>query len=651
MRRIFPGSPAITTACLLMLLAAASAEGQGKFGAGGGLDFGDLGGGGLNGFDPLGGLAPSGELVAFTARFTAAEGETPALVEVTAEVAVGYHIYSVTQPKGGPQATKLELDEVAGVERIGEWVADPKPDVHFDKDLWEDLPLEEHIGRVTWRAPILLPEGVNTESLKISGSVKGQACTETACNPIKAAFVAELAPPGSIEPIPFEQPGVASTTSPASAAGADQRSLSGAEASVSLPWVITLALLGGLILNFMPCVLPVIGLKVLSFAEQAGHDRRRVFAMNLAYVAGLMSVFLLLAGLTAFAGYGWGELNTHNEYKIGIVVLVFAMALSFLGVWEIPIPGFAGGKGANSLQKEGYDGAFFKGVFTTILATPCSGPLLGSAIGYCLGKPTWVTFVVFSAIGLGMAAPYLLIGMFPSLVRFLPKPGQWMETFKQVMGFVLMAAAVYFLSTVSQPLRLPLLVALVAVGFACWLIGSTPLTASASKRAGSWLGGLATCVAVSWAAFTLIGPSKHELPWLPFTPATLEAAKGQGDIVMVDFTADWCPTCKLNSKWAINTEEIARVVADNNVTPILADWTDESEAIKNMLNALGSDSIPFLAIYPADRPDQPILLPDVITEGQLLKALASAGAVKSNPEATAEPQIEIGEARSAATLR
>ncbi|CAN0381929.1 unnamed protein product, partial [Ectocarpus sp. 4 AP-2014] len=159
-----------------------------------------------------------------------------------------------------------------------------------------------------------------------------------------------------------------------------------------------------------------------------------------------MAVFMLLASLAAFASYGWGELNTHATYRIGMVVFVFAMALSFLGVWEIPLPGFAGGKGANELQqKEGFSGAFFKGAFTTILATPCSGPFLGPVFVYLISQSTAITFLMFAAIGLGMASPYLLIGAFPNLVRFLPKPGAWMETFKQLMGFVLMGTAVYFL--------------------------------------------------------------------------------------------------------------------------------------------------------------------------------------------------------------
>ncbi|MEQ8848212.1 thioredoxin family protein [Botrimarina sp.] len=608
-------------------------------------------GGVFDGLD-FGAGQPDGELVTVSARFTAPTETSPAMLAVTAKVADGYHIYSVTQAKGGPQPTKLSINEGSGVRRVGDWVADPPPEKHTDEQIWPGLVLEEHTGEVTWRAPIALPEGADPAGLKISGEADLQACTEVACNAVEATFLAELAPPGSIEPPPFAQPGAPSPTGGESAAMADA-------ASGGLAVKLGFALLGGLILNLMPCVLPVIGLKVLSFAEQAGHDRRRVLTMNLAYSAGLISVFLLLAVLASLAqlglakqSFGWGELYTLSWFKVSMVVLVFAMALSFLGVWEIPIPGFAGVGKANDLQaKEGYSGAFFKGVFTTVLATPCSGPFLGPVFGYTLSQPPAITALIFLFVGLGMAAPYLLIGAFPSLIKVLPKPGAWMVTFKQLMGFVLMATVVYLIATLGESVYLPTLATLVGVGFACWWIGSTPLTKSAAARARAWGLGITTAVVTGFASFWALGPSDHELPWVPFSPATLEAAKSQGDTVLVDFTADWCPTCKYNSRFVINTEGVARVVRENGVTPILADWTDRSETIKQTLERLGSRSIPFLAIFPADRPDDPILLPDVLTEEQLLEALASAGAVKANPQATAGPEIEIGEARPAGALR
>lgn len=628
---------------LTALLSAAPAPGQFQFNPSGGDAF-------ALPAEPGSEEPDAADLVRFTARLAPAGDGAPAMIEVTATIAEGYHIYSLTQPEGGPQRTVLRLDDASGVRLAGDWVADPAPKTHVDEEAWIGLTIEEHFDAVTWRAPVTLPPGADPASLSVTGVADLQVCTETTCRDIEGApFAAEVVAAGSIPTVTgaSRPAGTASPTEPAAAATPAPAEV---DAGVLVSTLLA-ALVGGLILNLMPCVLPVIGLKVLSFAQQAGHKRGKVLAMNLAYTAGLMSVFMALAALAAFASYGWGELYTHTEFKVAMVALVFAMGLSFLGVWEIPIPGFAGGREANQLQqKEGYSGAFFKGVFTTILATPCSGPFLGSAIGYTLTQPAWVTFLVFGAIGLGMASPYLVIGAFPNLVRSLPKPGAWMETFKQLMGFVLMATVVYLISTVSKDYYLPVLTLLVAIGFACWWVGSTPITASGAKRTTAWVGGFASVAAVGWLAFALLGPSEHGLAWKPFSQAALASAQQRGKPVLVDFTADWCLTCKLNLKRAIDTERVRDVVESNGVTPLLADWTDKSDEIKKTLAHLGSRSIPLLAIYPPGK-DEPIVLRDLISEDQLLAALAEAGAVRDNSAATAMPEIEIGVTTPAAPLR
>ncbi|MGL4514918.1 MAG: protein-disulfide reductase DsbD family protein [Lacipirellulaceae bacterium] len=587
------------------------------------------------------------EPVRIKAQFVDATPNRPAVLMLTATIAPGYHVYSTTQPRGGPGATRIEVADTPDYRVIGAFDASPAPDAHIDTEVWKGLSIEEHAGVVTWFAPIRFAEGVSPTTATVKGRVRLQACQSNSCEPITLTFEAMLGPGvplgdalAGLEGMNGEPAAAAIDTPPTQAS-------SSSTSDVSLVGVLGAALVGGLILNLMPCVLPVIGLKVFAFAKQAGHDRGKVLAMNLAYVAGLMSVFLLLAALAAYAGYGWGELYTKSEFKIGIIALVFAMAMSFLGVWEIPIPGFAGGHAANDLQQqEGYAGAFFKGIFTTILATPCSGPLLGTAIGFTLGKPAWTTFLVFGAIGLGMASPYLLIGAFPGLVRWLPKPGAWMETFKQLMGFVLLATVIYLFYTLKSTLFVPTLTMLLAIGFGCWWIGSTPLTASATKRTAAWLGGVGTAIAVAWGAFWLNTPSTHELPWKPYSAAALAAERQSGRTVLVDFTANWCLTCKLNLKTAIDTKRVKEVIEANRVTALLGDWSDENPEVEQALESLGSRSIPLLAIYPAGKADEPIVLRDLITESQLLDALRRAGAGAANGGEIDLPEIEIGGATS-----
>ena len=391
----------------------------------------------------------------------------------------------------------------------------------------------------------------------------------------------------------------------------------------SLLTQLALAFLGGFILNFMPCVLPVISLKLLSFLNQSGQSRGRIFILNVWYVLGVLAVFMLLAVLATTAKMSWGEQFTLPWFKIAMTVLVFAMALSFLGVWELPIPGFAGSRKADKLQiQEGPSGAFFKGVFATVLATPCSGPLLGSVFGWLLYQQAHVAYLVFGSMGLGMSFPYLLIGAFPQLIRFLPRPGVWMEVFKEFLAFLLLATVVYLFSTLSAAYFLPTLSTLIGVWFGCWIIGRVPFTAAPSRRVSAWLGATILAALIGFLSFTLL-MSESKIPWKPFSPEAVAAARAEGKTVMVDFSADWCLTCKANLKFAIQTDDVKALVEKNRVVPLLADWTDRSDTIKKALNDLGYNSIPVLVIYPPQ--GDPIIQTDLLSKGDVLQALTKAG--------------------------
>ncbi len=563
--------------------------------------------------DLLGGTGLEGDhtaVLSASAVLTAPTDKQPAGLFVTAEIQSGWHIYSITQEPGGPIRTEIHLNLPPGVRLAGPFQASPAPKKKKEP-AFGGITVETHQCKVTWRAPLAIDQGVDLRTLKITGSVYAQPCSTACLMPQDFPFVATL--------------GSAPASGPSASLPADTK-------HNDLITVVGLAFLGGLILNLMPCVLPVISLKLLSFLEQGGESRGRVFMLNVWYTLGLLSVFLILAMLAATLGMAWGEQFTLPWFKVAMTALVFVMALSFLGVWEIPIPGFLGSGAAGQLQaKEGVEGAFAKGVLATILATPCSGPFLGPVFGFLLDQPPYMAYVVFGSVGLGMASPYLVIGAFPKLIAFLPKPGAWMDTLKQVMGFLLLGTVVYLFWTMSSHFFVPTLALLVGLWFACWWIGRTPLTAGSRKQWTAWLGGLAVAALIGLFAFLfLLTPPK--IPWLPFSPTTLATARAEGKTVMVDFTANWCLTCQTNSKVAIETQPVHELIQKNQVVPLLADWTDRSPVIKKALNDLGRNSIPILAIWPAGAADnEVIILDDLITKGQLIKALRLAGPSRGAP--------------------
>jgi thiol:disulfide interchange protein len=458
----------------------------------------------LPGLSPPGTAVGSGDgnHIKLTGSFSLQKDSHQGTLSVTAEIDPGWHIYSVTQRPGGPMPSKLKSADSPDYKVTGPFEADRAPIIKHEAIY--DVPMEEHEEMVVWTAPIELAEGVRPESLTINVIYSGQVCSDV-CIPLfnqKVAATFSGYTTGAAT-TPPQQPGGRASVAPLSAA--------------ALLRIIGFALLGGLILNLMPCVLPVIGLKVLSFVQQGGESRARIFALNLWFVLGLLFVFLLLATAAAFANLSWGQQFTFTWFKVTMVVIVFAFALSFLGVWEVPIPGFAQSASSSKLQQqEGPTGAFFKGVFTTLLATPCSGPFLGPVFGYTLAQPPLVTYIIFLSVGLGMALPYVVIGAFPSLVRWLPKPGAWMEIFKQLMGFVLLFTVVYLFTTINSDYLIPTLALVIGVWLACWIIGRVPIYESTGKQLVAWMGGCAAACIVGYVAFTFLGPAKHIYHWRPY---------------------------------------------------------------------------------------------------------------------------------------
>ena len=448
-----------------------------------------------------------------------------------------YHVYELSREgaKGTGQPTLIVLTTPTG--NAVEFRPDREPIPSADG-------LSYYEDAVTWTAEWTIPADAEAGAYAVGGLLGYQTCNSRGCDlPLGVSFSSEIEI--GTKSIDKAQPLLFAASSysvvldategelPSETASAVRESDTALEGQVltamgldptkfqpdrgttesrSLGPMLWFGFLGGLILNLMPCVLPVIGLKVLSFVEQGGQSRRRIFLLNFWYSVGILAVFLVLATLPVVLRsfgeqFGWGQQFSLDEVNVPLAAIVFAMALSFLGIWEIPIPGFAGSGGANKLAaQEGVAGAFFKGVLTTILATPCSGPFLGSALGYAFSQPAGITYAVFTAIGIGMASPYLAIGAFPVLIKFLPKPGVWMDTFKQLMGFVLLGTVVYLMTFIHLSRLVPTMMTLVGLWAGLWWIGRTPIYAELSEKLVAWGWGLAFSVVIAVAAFQWLGP-------------------------------------------------------------------------------------------------------------------------------------------------
>ncbi|MFM8892096.1 MAG: thioredoxin family protein [Planctomycetia bacterium] len=609
-------------------------------------------------FDPLAAIsAELGSPAKIQAVIEPGAGQD--VLVVTAALEPGWHLYSLEQKPGGPQATRITIAKDSPGKVAGPFRPDAPPHRRTVVGVpgWEGLVVEEHEGTVTWRAPL------EADAAEVRGSVSLQLCRDNACTPpetipFKAVrgdgqAVAVPTPPGQGGDDATSPPGRTNTD-----AGDEARASAAVPAipagSISLPLALAMGLLGGLILNLMPCVLPVLGLKLMSFAQQSGRARQEVLELNLWYCAGLYAVFFGLATASVAANLGlagsnlaWGEQFTSTRFNIAMAAVVFAFALSFLGVWELPIPGFIGA-GAGRLQaEEGPAASFFKGVLGTVLATPCSGPFLGPVFGFTLTQSTGVTYAVFASIATGMALPYFLVGLFPGLVRFLPRPGAWMETLKEVLGFVMLGTVVFLFTFLDHAWFVPTFALLVGIWAACWWIGRAQQASGGSVGFSRWVQSAGIVAAVGALSFTLLGPVSSVIPWEPFSPERLADLRRSGTTVLVDFSADWCMTCKYNLATAIETEKVRQEIERNHVVPLLADWTDGSPDIKRMLESLQSRSIPVLAIFPAAEPNaaapEPIVLRDLLTESQVLSAIRRAG-----PSRVAPPDIRAASKQSSA---
>lgn len=402
--------------------------------------------------------------------------------------------------------------------------------------------------------------------------------------------------------------------------------------------ILGLALVGGLILNLMPCVLPVLSIKLLGVISHGGGRRSHVTLSFLASAAGIIVSFLVLAGAAiglkySGAAVGWGMQFQEPVFLVFLTIVLTLFACNLFGLFEIALPGSLGTAAARAGGSgPSLAGSFWTGAFATLLATPCSAPFLGTAVGFALSRGAGEILAVFAALGIGMAIPYLVVATFPALATRLPKPGTWMIWVRKVMGLALAVTAIWLLWVISVQAGL---LAAVLIGGAmvgiCVILWVWHRWGFGGRQYGA-----AAVAVLAIVAFLvpgrLVPPGVNTLDaavvdaiWQPFSVSEIDARVRDGEVVFVDVTADWCVTCKVNKAVVINSSEVADRLSGPGVVPMRADWTTPNDGIAAYLASFGRYGIPFNVVYGPGAPDG-LVLSELLSQGEVLDALDEAAA-------------------------
>lgn len=399
--------------------------------------------------------------------------------------------------------------------------------------------------------------------------------------------------------------------------------------------VAGLAFIGGMILNLMPCVFPVLFIKGLSLLQSSQQERHQLRAHGWVYTLGILVSFWIVVALLLILRAGGHQLGWGFQFQspvfIGIIaLLLFFLGLSLAGMFEIGLS--LTSKGSGLAMQHGYAGSFFAGVLAMVVATPCTAPFMGAALGYALAHSALVSFVVFTALALGLAAPYLFLTFNPAWTKLLPRPGAWMEVLKQATSIPIFATVIWlvwlFAESAGTNALFYLLSAFLLLAIAGWILGRWPARLIATTAAtfvlilavalpvlGARKGGVASAHANTTAA---------KSQWEPFSPAQLEKYRAQGRPVFIDFTADWCLSCQVNERVILNRADVQQKLRDGGFVLVRADWTNADPAITQTLNSLGRSGVPTYAIYSGTAQDSPQVLPEVLTPGVVLNAIDRA---------------------------
>ncbi len=584
-------------------------------------------------FDPtlVGADAPKAQVTAtLVSEVSSAAPGTAFRMAVKLVHTQGAHTYGKTLPPeviGKPTKLIWSLPDGWQMEEL------PWPAVHPFKGV-DGSPSEGYEGTVHLPAKIT-PAADAAIGSKVALQVKvdGLVCDDKSCMPFKqeATITVIIA----AQPVTDAAQSVVFANSTAPAVGKKTHEVTAiATTTAVLPtflYVMFSAFLGGLILNIMPCVFPVLGIKIVSIVQQAGEDRKQVVMHGLIYTLGILLSFWVLGGLVVALGKGWGFQLQSAGFNYALAAFFLIFGLNMAGVFEIGASAI--GVGTNLQTKHGLSGSFFSGLLATLVSTPCSAPFLGTALGFAVKLPAPQAMLLFTLIGLGLASPFLLLSIFPSLLAVLPRPGAWMESFKQGMSFLLFGTVFFMLWVLTGMIEgLPLLflmLGLVLIALGCWIYGRWALP---HKPARTRLIAVILALVASIGGLYLGWPQvekksstdhgaklENGLLWEPWSEAKVQELIAAGKPVYIDFTAKWCWTCQVNKR-VYPDPQLQALFKKYGVITLKADYTNEDEAIKQAFTALGRGAVPVNVLYiPGAK--EPHVLPELLTVDNVSAAL------------------------------
>ncbi len=462
---------------------------------------------------------------------------------------------------------------------------------------------DEYFGRVEVyyrQADIYLASLPPGENLSLS--VTSQGCADAGlCYPPQTLFFSLNSQTQTVSSL-------SQAPEPVTAAQAEDR---------SLVYMLILAMLGGMILNLMPCVFPVLSLKVLSFARDKDHDHK---LHGWVYSAGVVASFVFIAAIlmslkAAGEAIGWGFHLQSPWFVASLAYLFFIMGLGLSGLVEMGSNWM--NFGGRLSDQSGYSGSFFTGVLATVVASPCTAPFMGTALGFAVTQPTIIALAVFAALGFGMALPLLILSYSPALLNKIPRPGAWMETLKQLLAFPLYATAAWLCWVAGKQVGVNamglILLGCILLAMAMWLWNSNLFRRSLSA--------LCAAAAISFLSSSFLQTSAEPVAtnWQHYSPDTLASLRQEGKPVFVNITADWCITCLANEKLTLNTAPVKKALLEGNIVYLKGDWTNYDPQITALLTEFNRTGIPLYLFYPANNSGETVLLPQILTTDVLLR--------------------------------